>query len=74
MNWWRKGGTSYGNTDEFSHNAVEDIVHPRDLHATILHQLGIDPSASHTDSGLDFRLVGVEKAHVLKNLILIRSN
>ena len=66
-----KGGTSYGNTDEFGYNAVEDIVHPRDLHATILHQLGIDPERfSYRFQGLDFRLVGVEeKAHVLKKIL-----
>ena len=36
-----KGGISYGNTDEFGYNAEENVVHVRDFHATMLHQLGI---------------------------------
>lgn len=38
-----KGGTVYGATDEIGYRAVQDPVHPRDLHATILHLLGLDP-------------------------------
>jgi hypothetical protein len=66
-----KGGISYGNTDELGYNAVEDIVHPRDIHATLLHQLGIHPDLfNYRFQGLDFRLVGVEeKAHVLKKIL-----
>ena len=66
-----KGGISYGNTDELGYNAVEDIVHPRDIHATLLHQLGINPDLfNYRFQGLDFRLVGVEeKAHVLKKIL-----
>jgi len=37
-----KGGLTYGATDELGYNAVENIVHVHDLHATILHLLGID--------------------------------
>jgi hypothetical protein len=37
-----KGGLSYGSTDEFGYNVAEDPVHVHDLHATILHLLGID--------------------------------
>ncbi len=37
-----KGGVSYGATDELGYAAVENPVHVRDLHATILHQLGIN--------------------------------
>src|SRR5207237_8535563 len=37
-----KGGTAYGATDEFGFRAVEDKVHVHDLHATLLHLLGID--------------------------------
>jgi hypothetical protein len=37
-----KGGYSHGVTDEFSYNIAEDPVHVHDLHATILHCLGID--------------------------------
>ena len=37
-----KGGTVYGATDEIGYKVVQDPVHPRDLHATILHLLGLD--------------------------------
>ncbi len=37
-----KGGTAYGATDEFGFEAVENKVHLHDLHATILHLLGLD--------------------------------
>jgi uncharacterized protein (DUF1501 family) len=37
-----KGGTIHGATDEIGYKAVVDRVHARDIHATILHQLGID--------------------------------
>ena len=37
-----KGGMSYGNTDDFGYNAVENVVHADDLHATILHLMGVD--------------------------------
>ena len=37
-----KGGTAYGATDDFGYHAVEDNVHVHDLHATILHLLGLD--------------------------------
>ena len=65
-----KGGTSYGATDELGYNAVEDIVHVRDLHATMLHQLGLDPHRlSFKFQGLDNRLTGVEPARVLHDVI-----
>jgi hypothetical protein len=37
-----KAGTSHGETDEFSYNIVKDAIHVHDLHATLLHLLGID--------------------------------
>ena len=37
-----KAGTTYGATDEFGYNAVQDVVHVHDLHATMLYLLGID--------------------------------
>ena len=37
-----KGGTTYGATDELGYNSVDNIVHVRDLHATMLHLFGID--------------------------------
>jgi len=65
-----KGGTSHGATDELGYNAVEDVVHVRDLHATMLHLLGIDHQRfSFPFQGLDMRLTGVEKAHVIKGIL-----
>ena len=57
-----KGGMSYGATDELGYNAVDDRVHVRDLHATMLHLLGIDHSRlTVKHQGLDMRLTGVER-------------
>jgi hypothetical protein len=65
-----KGGTIYGETDDFSYNIVKDPVHVRDLHATVLRLLGIDHDKfSYRYQGLDQKLVGVEKAHVIKEMI-----
>jgi Protein of unknown function (DUF1501) len=56
-----KGGTVYGATDDFGFKAVEKPVHVHDLHATILHQLGIDHTKlTYHYSGRDFRLTDVE--------------
>ena len=55
-----KGGTSYGNTDDLGYNAVENVVHVNDLHATILHQFGIDHTQlTYRFQGRDFRLTDV---------------
>jgi hypothetical protein len=52
-----KGGYSYGATDEFGWKAVENPVHVHDIHATILHQLGIDHTKlTYHYSGRDYRL------------------
>ena len=65
-----KGGTTYGATDELGYNAVDNVVHVRDLHATMLHLLGIDPGRfSVKHQGLDMRLTGVEPARVLKDVL-----
>jgi Protein of unknown function (DUF1501) len=56
-----KAGTVYGTTDEFGYNIVEKPVHVNDLHATILHTLGIDHRRLTIPyQGLDLRLSGVE--------------
>jgi hypothetical protein len=66
-----RGGTVHGTTDDFSYNIVEDPVHIRDLNATILHLLGIEHERlSVKHQGLDVRLTGVEKAHVLEDILL----
>jgi hypothetical protein len=63
-------GTVYGKTDEFGFGPVENPVHVRDLHATILHQLGLDHQRlSVKFQGLDFKLTGVDHAHVVKELL-----
>ncbi len=65
-----KGGMNYGSTDDFGYNAVENVVHVRDLHATMLHQLGIDHQRfSFKNQGLDMRLTGVEPARVVKEIL-----
>lgn len=53
-------GMSYGATDEFGHKAIENKVHMHDMHATILHQLGIDhEKLTYKHAGRDFRLTDV---------------
>jgi len=66
-----KGGMGYGETDELGYHAEKNVVHVRDLHATMLHQLGIDAERfSVKHQGLDTRLTGVEKARVVKDILL----
>jgi len=65
-----KGGTTYGATDEFGYKAVENPVHVRDLHATMLHLLGIDHAHfAYKYQGLDLRLTGVEPARVVHEIL-----
>ncbi len=65
-----KGGITHGETDEFGYHAVKDIVHVRDLHATMLHLLGIDHSRFTFEfQGLDSKLTGVEPAAPVKALL-----
>ena len=55
-----KGGLAYGATDEFGWDAIEKRVHVHDLHATILHLLGIDHERlTYRFAGRDFRLTDV---------------
>ncbi|MGE0812342.1 MAG: DUF1501 domain-containing protein [Vicinamibacterales bacterium] len=55
-----KGGMTYGATDDFGFKAIDKPVHVHDLHATILHQLGIDHTKlTYRYSGRDFRLTDV---------------
>jgi uncharacterized protein (DUF1501 family) len=65
-----KGGTIYGETDDFSYNIVKDPVHIRDFHATVLHLLGFDHQRLTVKyQGLDARLTGVEQAKVIRELL-----
>ena len=60
----------YGKTDDFSYNVVEDPVNVRDLHATMLHLLGVDHHRlTFPFQGLDQRLTGVEKSRVVEEII-----
>jgi hypothetical protein len=65
-----RGGTSYGETDELGHEAVVERRHIRDLHATVLHLLGLNPNRlSFFYGGLDQRLVGVQGADVIEGIL-----
>ncbi len=64
-----RGGISHGETDEFGYNVTKDRVLIRDLHATILHALGMDhEQVSFKFQGLDQRLTGVEDTSVQTQL------
>jgi hypothetical protein len=64
-----KGGIAWGATDEFGFKSVEDRVHVHDLHATVLHLLGIDHTRlTYRYSGRDFRLTDVH-GNVLKGIL-----
>ena len=66
-----KGGVTHGETDELGYHAAVDRTHVRDLHATMLHLLGIDSqSFTHRFQGLDARLTGVEEeAQAIKPIL-----
>lgn len=65
-----KGGISFGETDDYSYNIVRDPVSVPDLHATILHLLGIKHETfTYKFQGLDARLTGVEPARVVQQVL-----
>jgi hypothetical protein len=64
-----KGGITHGSTDELGYNAVEDVVPVHDLHATMLHLLGVDHKRlTYRFQGRDFRLTDVHGNVVTKVL------
>ncbi len=64
-----KGGVSYGATDEWSYKAVEKPVYCYDVHATLLHQLGIDHTRlTYRNNGIDRRLTDVH-GQVIRELV-----
>lgn len=64
-----KGGITFGKTDDFGYNLVEDGVHVHDFHATVLHCLGINhEKITFRSQGRDFRLTDVE-GKVVKQLL-----
>ncbi len=65
-----KGGIVHGQTDELGYAAVDKVTTVHDLHATMLHQLGINHEAfSIKFQGLDAKLTGVEPSKVIKEII-----
>lgn len=63
-------GITFGETDEFSYNVVKGAVSAHDLHATMLHCLGIDHTRlTFRAQGLDFRLTGVEPSRVIDEIL-----
>ena len=65
-----RGGTSVGKTDELGNQAVVKPLHVKNLHATILQQLGFDPNRlSYFYNGLDQKLVGVEHVDPIREVI-----
>jgi len=65
-----KPGVVHGQSDELGFNVVDGKVHVRDLHATLLHQLGFDHERfTYRFQGLDARLTGVEEAHVVREIL-----
>jgi hypothetical protein len=75
MSIWLAGagiqrGMVYGSTDDLGYAAAENVCTVHDLHATMLHQLGIDHNAfSFKFQGLDARLTGVEGANVIRGIL-----
>jgi len=64
-----KGGFAFGRTDDFGYRAVEDKVHMHDLHATLLHLLGLDhEKLTYRYAGRDFRLTDVY-GNVVKEIL-----
>lgn len=65
-----KGGTSYGQTDDFGHAVVENPVSVHDYHATILHLLGLHHEHLYFKrSGLEERLTGIEPPRVVREIL-----
>ena len=63
-------GFTLGETDELGFNVTRDRVHVRDLHATILHQLGFEHARlTYKFQGLDQKLTGVEPARVVAEIL-----
>ena len=65
-----KGGTSYGSTNDLGNEVAENSVQVRDLHATMMHLLGIDhEKLTYRYQGFDQRLTGVEEARVIGEIL-----
>jgi hypothetical protein len=65
-----RGGQAYGATDDFGYRAITHRTQTADLHATILHQLGLDhEQLTFNHNSRDERLTDVYKAHVIEQLV-----
>jgi len=65
-----RGGTSYGETDELGHEAAVNRHHVRDLHATLLHLMGLDPlKLTYFYGGLDQKLTGVVEPEIIRGIL-----
>ena len=65
-----RGGITTGATDEFGYNIADNLIHVRDLHATMLHLLGIDHQRfTFKNQGLDDKLTGVESARIIQEIL-----
>jgi len=64
-----KPGISYGQTDDYCYNVVENPVHIHDLNATVLHTLGIDhEKLTYRFQGRDFRITDIH-GEVVKGIL-----
>jgi len=64
-------GVTIGATDDFGYNIADNAIHVRDLHATMLHLLGINHERfAFKHQGLDDRLTGVEPARLVREMII----
>ena len=65
-----KGGVAHGETDELGAAAVGETLHVRNMHATVLDRMGLDPNnLSYFYGGLDQKLVGVEGAKPIHGIM-----
>lgn len=65
-----KGGVSAGETDEIGMEAAVNKYHVKNIHATVLHQMGLDPNRlSYLYSGLNQKLVGVEPVEPIRSIL-----
>jgi len=71
--WFAGGGTkpgiSYGQTDDYCYNIIEKPMHVHDLHATLLHLMGIEHERlTYRYQGRDFRLTDVH-GHIVRDIL-----
>ncbi|HEX4129023.1 MAG TPA: DUF1501 domain-containing protein [Pirellulales bacterium] len=65
-----RGGMTYGETDEFGHKAVKDVVTHCDYHATLLHMFGLDPTRlTYKHNGIEKSLIDGQASRVVKEIL-----